>query len=300
MAKRIARELGLQLGSSEVSTFSDGEISCKINETVREADVYIVQPTSPPVNNNLMELLIMTDAMRRASARQVTAVIPYFGYARQDRKARARDPISAKLVADLITTAGANRVLSMDLHCFQIQGFFNIPVDHLYGANIFIDHFMSKLRNFDNTIVVSPDLGSVPRARNFADALDVPLAIVDKRRPKPNVSEIVNIIGDVAGKTCILIDDVLDTAGTLTNAAAAIANKGAAEIYACCTHAVLSGDAIEKIKKAPISELIVLDTVNQPKEKLLPNMKVLSVAPIFANAINRIHEGISVSKLFER
>ena len=300
LAREIAKHLGLTLGQAEVSQFSDGEISVKINETIRGADVYIVQPTSYPVNDNLMELLIMIDAMKRASAGRITAVIPYYGYARQDRKARARDPISAKLVANLLTTAGANRVLTMDLHCAQIQGFFDIPLDHLLGVPLLTNYYREKFNNdLTDFIAVSPDLGSVGRTRAFATKLDIPIAIIDKRRPRANVSEIMNIIGNVEGKKVILVDDMIDTAGTITNAANALAERGATEVDACCTHPVLSGPALERIEKSSISELVVLNTIELPESKKIKKIKPISVAPIFADAINRIHEGISVSKLFD-
>ncbi|MCI1931820.1 MAG: ribose-phosphate diphosphokinase [Clostridia bacterium] len=300
LAAEIAEKLGLKLGECEVGHFSDGEISVKIDETIRGADVYIIQSTSSPVNDNLMELLIMIDAMKRASAERITAVMPYYGYARQDRKARARDPISAKLVANLLTVAGANRVLTMDLHCAQIQGFFDIPVDNLAGAPLLTDYYLKKygdeLKDF---VAVSPDLGSVGRTRNFATRLDIPLAIIDKRRPKANVSEIMNIIGNIEGKRLILVDDMIDTAGTITNAANALKEKGALEVDACCTHAVLSGPALERIEKSAIEELLVLNTIELPEEKLLSNIKVVSVADMFSSAINCIHTGESISKLFD-
>lgn len=300
LAAMIAESLGLTLGKSEVTQFSDGEISVRINETIRGADVYIIQSTSFPVNDNLMELLIMIDAMKRASAGRITAVIPYYGYARQDRKARARDPISAKLVANLITSAGANRVLTMDLHCAQIQGFFDIPVDHLVGAPILTKYYREKYNNdLSDFVAVSPDLGSVGRTRTFAEKLNIPLAIIDKRRPRANVSEIMNIIGDIQDKKVILVDDMIDTAGTITNAANALRERGAIEVDACCTHAVLSGPAIERIEQSAITKLLILNTIHQPEEKHLDKIKSLSVARIFADAINRIHEGISVSKLFD-
>ncbi len=300
LAKEIAKGLGLSLGQSEVTQFSDGEISVKINETIRGADVYIIQPTSQPVNDNLMELLIMVDAMKRASAGRITAVMPYYGYARQDRKARARDPISAKLVANLITTAGADRVLTMDLHCAQIQGFFDIPVDHLLGVPLLTNYYREKFKgDLDNVVAVSPDLGSVGRTRNFATKLDIPIAIIDKRRPKANVSEIMNIIGNVDGKKVILVDDMIDTAGTITNAANALSERGAVEVDACCTHPVLSGPALERIQESSIKELVVLNTIDLPESKHISKIVPISVAPIFADAINRIHEGISVSKLFD-
>ncbi|MEA4816589.1 MAG: ribose-phosphate pyrophosphokinase [Lachnospiraceae bacterium] len=300
LAAEMAKCLGLSLGCAEVEKFSDGEISVKIDETIRGADVYVVQPISEPVNDSLMELLITMDAMKRASAGRITAVLPYYGYARQDRKARARDPISAKLVANLITVAGANRILTMDLHCAQIQGFFDIPVDHLVGlpiiTNFYHEKYGEKLKEF---VAVSPDLGSVGRTRSFAEKLDIPLAIIDKRRPKANVSEIMNIIGNVEGKRVILVDDMIDTAGTITNAAAALKERGAIEVDACCTHPVLSGPAIDRIEKSDITELLVLNTIKLPEEKKISKIKVLSVGPIFADAIYRIHESISVSTLFD-
>ncbi|HHV30937.1 MAG: ribose-phosphate pyrophosphokinase [Ruminococcaceae bacterium] len=299
VAKQIAECLGLPMGKSEVGTFSDGEISVSLFESVRGSDCFIVQSTCAPVNNNLMELLIMIDAMKRASAARITAVMPYFGYARQDRKAKARDPISAKLVADLITTAGADRVLTMDLHAPQIQGFFNIPVDHLLGAPLLSSYLKEKVGDqTDDYVVVSPDLGSVTRARNFAARIGCPLAIVDKRRQKANVCEVMNIIGDVKNKKVILVDDMIDTAGTLCNAAAAIMEKGAQEVNACVTHAVLSGPAIDRIKASPLKEVVLLDTVPLPEEKALPNITVLPVAPVFAEAIERIYEDKPVSPMF--
>lgn len=300
LAEDIAGRLGLKIGESQVGTFSDGEISVNIGETVRGLDVFVVQPTSAPVNYNLMELLIMIDAFKRASAGRITAVIPYYGYARQDRKAKARDPITAKLVADLITAAGADRVLTMDLHAAQIQGYFNIPVDNLMGAPILSDYFVEKgFKDCEDVVVVSPDLGSVTRARKFADRLNAPIAIIDKRRPKANVAEVMNIIGDVKGKRVILIDDMIDTAGTICNGASALVERGATEVYACCSHAVLSGPAIERIEKSAIKELIMLDTIHLPKEKHIDKIKILSIAPIFAEAIKRIYEEVSVSKLFD-
>lgn len=299
LAEAIAANLGLSLGLSEVKRFSDGEINMQINETVRDNDVFIVQSTSPPVNENLMELLIMIDAMRRASAGSINAVIPYFGYARQDRKTRARDPISAKLVADIITCAGADRILTMDLHCAQIQGFFDIPVDHLVGVPLFVEYFKNKFNGkHENITIVAPDFGSVARARSFAEKLNAPMAIIDKRRPEPNVSEILNIIGDVNDRSVILVDDIIDTAGTITNAANALKERGAKEIYTCCTHALLSANAIEKINKSDINELVVLDTINLPKEKIFDKLKLISVAHIFSAAIQHVHEGLSVSQLF--
>lgn len=296
LAADIAKELGVPLGDAEVGRFSDGEISVNINETVRGVDAFIIQPTCSPVNGNIMELLIMIDAFKRASAGRITAVIPYYGYARQDRKAKARDPITAKLVANLITAAGADRVLTMDLHAAQIQGYFDIPLDHLHGGPILAEHF--KKKNIQDLVVVSPDLGSVGRARTFAEQLDAPLAIIDKRRPKANVSEVMNIIGDVKDKNVILIDDMIDTAGTLVNGAEALKKFGAKEVYSCCTHPVLSGPAIDRIEKSMLKEVVVLDTLPLSSEKRIEKIKVESVAPIFASAIRKIFANESVSKLF--
>jgi ribose-phosphate pyrophosphokinase len=245
-----------------------------------------------------MELLIMIDACKRASAARIVAVMPYFGYARQDRKAKARDPITSKLVANLITSAGASRVLTMDLHAPQIQGFFDIPVDHLLGVPLLAPYYMDKFESMDDVVVVSPDFGSVTRARNFAKIVNAPIAIIDKRRPKPNVSEVMNIIGDIKDKRVILVDDMIDTAGTITHGAKALMDRGAKEVYACCTHPVLSGPALERIEESPIKELLVLDTIELPEEKKLPNIKVISVADIFAKAIERIYEDVSISPLF--
>lgn len=299
LAKEIADILGVNVGVSQVGTFSDGEISVNIDETVRGADVFLVQSTNAPVNDNLMELLIMMDAFRRASAGRITAVIPYYGYARQDRKAKARDPITAKLVADIIHTAGADRVLTMDLHAAQLQGYFNIPVDHLLGAPILAKYFEGLNIPEDELVVVSPDIGGVARARKFADRLHAPIAIIDKRRPKANVSEVMNVIGDIKGKTVILIDDIIDTAGTITNGANALVKLGAKEVYACCTHAVLSGPAFERIQDSALKEVVVLNTIPLPEDKNTSKIRSLSVAPIFAEAIRRIYEDLSVSKLFD-
>lgn len=300
LTAKIAEILGVPVGESKVCKFSDGEVSVSLGETVRGSDVFVVQSTNDPVNDRLMELLIMIDALKRASAGRITAVIPYMGYARQDRKAKARDPISAKLVADLITTAGADRVLTMDLHAAQIQGFFNIPVDHLLGVPILAPVYLERFGSGrDDVVVVSPDLGSVTRARNFANRLDCPLAIIDKRRPKANVSEVMNIIGDIKDKTVILVDDMIDTAGTIANGAKALMDFGAKEIYACCTHGVLSGPAMERIQNSPIKELLVLDTIQMPEEKKIDKIKFASVAPVFAEAIDRIYKDVSVSPLFD-
>ena len=298
LAQKIADYIGVKVADCQVTTFSDGEISVNINETVRGCDVFVVQSTNNPVNENLMELLIMIDALRRASAGRITAVIPYYGYARQDRKAKARDPITAKLVANLITAAGADRVLTMDLHAAQIQGYFDIPLDHMLGGSLLANYFNEK--NIEDLVVVSPDLGSVTRSRKFANQLEgeVPLAIIDKRRPKANVCEVMNLIGDVKGKNVIMLDDMIDTAGTITNAANALKEFGAKNIYACCTHAVLSGPAIERIENSAISELIVLDTIRLHKEKELDKIKVLTVAEMFGEAIKKIFSNESVSVLF--
>ena len=302
LAEAICREMGTQLGDSEVGAFSDGENYVSIYETVRGSEVFVIQSTSSPVNDNLMELLIMIDALRRASAGRITAVIPYFGYARQDRKTKPRDPISAKLVANLITRAGADRVLTMDLHANQIQGFFDIPVDNLLGSPVFVDHFRAKFADcHDETMVVSPDVGSVARARAFAQKLDMPLAIVDKRRQKANSSEVMNIIGEVEGKNVILLDDMVDTGGSLCHAAKALVEIGGAKsVTACASHGVLSGPAYDRINESVIDEVIFLDTI-QPRpdvHKICPKIKYLSVAHMFAEAIERIYEEQSVSKLF--
>ena len=297
LAEEISSIMGKPLGKSTVTKFSDGEISVSLWETVRGIDVYIIQSTCDPVNDNLMELLIMIDAMKRASAGRINAVIPYYGYARQDRKAKARDPITAKLVANLLTAAGADRVLSMDLHANQIQGYFDIPVDHLVGMPILAKYFKEK--NLDDVCVVSPDHGSVTRARNMAEFLNCPIAIVDKRRPEPNKSEIMNIIGDIEGKNCIILDDMIDTAGTITNAANAISEMGAKSVYAAATHPVLSGPAIERLEQSAIDEIILLNTLPVPEEHKLEKMTFLSVAPLFAEAMTRVFTNVSISKLFD-
>lgn len=297
LANEIAELMGIKVGKSTVNKFSDGEIQVSIWESVRDCDVYVVQPTCAPVNDHLMELLIMIDALKRASAGRINAVIPYYGYARQDRKAKARDPITAKLVANLIQAAGADRVISMDLHANQIQGYFDIPVDHLLGLPILTKYFKEK--NLDNVVVVSPDHGSVTRARNMAERLDAPIAIVDKRRPEPNKSEIMNIIGDIDGKNCILLDDMIDTAGTICNAASALIELGAKNVYACATHGVLSGPAKERLEKSPIQELVLLNTLPIDDEKKLDKMTFISVGPIFSEVITRVYQGGSVSTLFD-
>ncbi|MDL2300711.1 ribose-phosphate pyrophosphokinase [Clostridiaceae bacterium OttesenSCG-928-D20] len=301
LAEGICRSLGKDLGKAVCTTFSDGEKSVQISEPVRGADVFILQSTCSPVNDNLMELLIMIDAMRRASAGRITAVIPYFGYARQDRKARSRDPISAKLVANLITKAGADRVLTMDLHAAQIQGFFDIPVDNLHGIPLFANYYKNLFgKKRDDLICVSPDVGSVARARTFAHKLGVGLAIVDKRREKANLCEVMNIIGDVEGKDVVMLDDMVDTAGSLCNAAKALVEIGGAKnIYACASHGVLSGPAIERINNSYIKELLLLDTVPALKDKNCPAIKRISVDNLFAEAIERIYEEVSISSLFD-
>lgn len=298
LAEEIAKYLGIPVGNAKVSRFSDGEINCAIDESVRGVDVFVVQPTCTPVNENLMELLIMIDAFRRASASRINAVIPYYGYARQDRKSRARDPITAKLTSNLVVEAGAQRVVAVDLHAHQIQGFFDIPVDHLPGVPTIAEYLKSKNIN-KNAVVLSPDVGGVTRARDLAAKLGAPLAIVDKRRPKPNVSEVMNVIGDVEGKSVIIIDDIIDTAGTLCTAAEVMMEKGAKEVYGCCTHPVFSGPAIERLSKAPFKEIVTTNTIPLTDEKRMENMTVLSVAPLVGEAILRIHEDLSVSKLFE-
>ncbi|MTT32985.1 ribose-phosphate diphosphokinase [Terrilactibacillus sp. BCM23-1] len=296
LAQQIADHIGLNLGKCSVAQFSDGEIQINIEESIRGCDVYVIQSTSYPVNLHLMQLLIMIDALKRASAKTINVVMPYYGYARQDRKARAREPITAKLVANLLETAGATRVLSLDLHAPQVQGFFDIPVDQLVGAPILSDYFEKK--NLDDLVVVSPDHGGVTRARKMADRLKTPIAIIDKRRPRPNVSEVMNIVGDVEGKTAIIIDDIIDTAGSITLAAKALKEKGAKKVYACCTHPVLSGPAIERIEESPICELVITNTIPLSPEKQIDKITQLTVAPLIGEAIISIHEKLSVSRLF--
>jgi len=300
LAADICKYMGTTLGECEVKAFADGEASVSIYETVRGSDVFIIQSTCRPVNDNLMELLVMIDAMRRASAGRITAVIPYFGYARQDRKAKARDPISAKLVANMITAAGADRVLTMDIHANQIQGFFDIPMDNLYGNPVFVDYYAKKFgEKCEDMVVVSPDVGSVGRARAFAQKLHMQLAIVDKRRQKANQSEVMNVIGDVAGKDCILFDDMVDTGGSLVNAAKAIVEIGGAKsVYACASHGLMSGPACERVNNSVITELAFLDTIPAIDTELCPKLKYLTVAPMFAEAIERIYQEVSVSKLW--
>lgn len=298
LADEISEKIGLPLGIATVGKFSDGESAINIGEVVRGSDVFVIQSTCTPVNDNLVELLIMIDALKRASAGRITAVMPYFGYARQDRKAKARDPISAKLVANLITTAGADRVLTMDLHTPQLQGFFDIPVDHLVGVPLLANYFSEKFDDFSDIVAVSPDVGSVTRTRKFATHLDIPIAIIDKRRPKANVSEIMNIVGDVNNKRVILIDDLIDTAGTIVNGANALMEMGAKEVYACCTHGVLSGPACERIENSCIKELVTLNTIPLPSDKPVNKITSLSVATLFAEAIERIYGDISISTIF--
>ena len=297
LAEEISKEIGVELGNCEVGKFSDEEIYVDIAETVRGLDIFIIQSTSMPVNESLMELLIMIDAVKRASAGRINAVIPYYGYARQDRKAKAREPITAKLVADLLEKAGADRVVTMDLHASQIQGFFDKPVDHLSGMTTLAECFKDKINK--DAVVVSPDVGGVRRARTFANILDLPIAIIEKRRPKANVAEVMNVIGDIEGKDVILIDDIVDTAGTITTAANVLKEFGANRVMAAATHAVLSGPAIERIEKSAIEKFVVLDTIPLTEEKKIDKIEVASVAKIFGEAIKRIHNNKSVSKLFE-
>lgn len=296
LAERIAGYLNIQLGDRDIRDFSDGETWVRYNENIRGTDVFLIQSTNSP-HRNLVELLIMIDAARRASAKRITAVIPYFGYARQDRKDQPRVSITAKLVANLLTTAGADRVLSMELHAAQIQGFFDIPLDHLYAAGIFVEYFQKK--GLQDIVVVAPDIGGIRRARAYARRLNAPIAMIDKRRPKQNVAEVMNLIGQVKGKTVILFDDICDTAGTLTAAATYLANEGAKEIYAGCTHAILSRNAPERIEASPITELVVTDTVYVSEDKKTPKLTILSVAEIFGKAILRIHNEESISSLFD-
>ncbi|MBR7554298.1 ribose-phosphate diphosphokinase [Allobacillus sp. GCM10007491] len=296
LAEEIADHIGVELGKSSVKRFSDGEVQINIEESVRGCDVYVVQSTSNPVNEHLMELLIMIDALKRASARTINVVSPYYGYARQDRKARSREPITAKLVADIIEKAGANRLITLDFHAAQIQGFFDIPIDHLFGMPILSKYFEEK--QLKDVVVVSPDHGGVTRARQLADRLKAPIAIIDKRRPEPNVAEVMNIVGEVEGKTAILIDDIIDTAGTITLAAEAMLDSGAKEVYACCTHPVLSGPANDRIEKSPIKELIVTNTIPLTDQITSSKIKQLSVGELIAESIKRVHEHRSISTLF--
>ncbi|EMK2925787.1 TPA: ribose-phosphate diphosphokinase [Listeria monocytogenes] len=298
LAEEIAKEVGIELGKSSVTHFSDGEIQINIEESIRGCHVYVIQSTSNPVNQNLMELLIMIDALKRASAATINIVMPYYGYARQDRKARSREPITAKLVANLIETAGATRMITLDMHAPQIQGFFDIPIDHLNAVRLLSDYF-SERHLGDDLVVVSPDHGGVTRARKMADRLKTPIAIIDKRRPRPNVAEVMNIVGNVEGKVCIIIDDIIDTAGTITLAAKALREAGATKVYACCSHPVLSGPAMKRIEESPIEKLVVTNSIALPEEKWIDKMEQLSVAALLGEAIVRVHENASVSSLFE-
>ncbi|MDQ0856810.1 ribose-phosphate diphosphokinase [Bacillus sp. V2I10] len=297
LAEEIADEVGVDLGKCSVTRFSDGEVQINIEESIRGCDVFVIQSTSAPVNEHLMEVLIMVDALKRASAKTINIVMPYYGYARQDRKARAREPITAKLVANLLETAGADRVITLDLHAPQIQGFFDILIDHLMGVPILSEYFLEK--DLKDIVIVSPDHGGVTRARKLADRLKAPIAIIDKRRPRPNVAEVMNIVGNIEGKTAILIDDIIDTAGTITLAANALVENGATEVYACCTHPVLSGPAIERIQNSNIKELVVTNSIVLSEEKKISKLKQLSVAPLIGEAIIRVHEEQSVSTLFD-
>jgi len=298
LAKSMCDILGLKLGAAKVQTFSDGETSVEINESIRGKDIFIVQSTCPPSNEHMMELLILLDAVKRASASRIAAVIPYFGYARQDRKASGRTPITAKLVANLLEVAGAHRILTVDLHAGQIQGFFDIPVDNLYAKPVMLDYIKNKYKD-DNIIIISPDAGGVERARAFAKPIHADLAIIDKRRAKANECEVMNIVGDVKGKVCMLVDDIIDTAGTLANASRALMEAGASKVAACCTHGILSGPAIDRLNSSPIDELIVTDTVPLRGQAVgNPKIKVITVAPLLAEAIRRIYTNDSVSALF--
>ncbi len=298
LAKEICDYLGLPLGEAFVGRFNNGEVQIMIDESVRGKDVFIIQPTSYPVNDNLMELMVMADALKRASARHITAVVPYYGYARQDRKTRGREPITAKLVANLMQTSGITRLVTIDLHAGQIQGFFDVPVDHLYGASILAKYINEK--NLEDVIVVSPDLGGVTRARDLADRIGAPIAIIEKKRPEPGVAKVMNLIGDVAGKNCIIIDDIVDTAGSLVEGAKALEEFGAKSVTAAVTHAVLTDPASERIANSNIKELIVTNTIPLPENCNLPNITQLSVAPLLGEAIMRIFHEVSVSNLFDK
>lgn len=299
LAQEVADEVGLPLGKLSVKRFSDGEIQINIDESIRGCEVFVIQSTSNPVNDNLMELLIMIDALMRASARTISVVMPYYGYARQDRKASSREPITAKLVANLLEKAGADRVIAVDLHAPQIQGFFDIPIDHLIAEPILTEYFQSQGLGGDDLVIVSPDHGGVTRARKMADRMKAPIAIIDKRRPRPNVAEVMNIVGNVEGKTAILIDDIIDTAGTITIAASALIESGAKEVYACCSHPVLSGPAIERINNSEIKQLVITNSIKLPEDKQSPKIKQLSIAPLLSSAIIRVFENKSVSTLFD-
>ena len=300
LVAKICESLGVKQGDCVVNKFSDGEIQIDINETVRGKDVYIIQSTSNPVNDNLMEVLILVDALKRASAGRINVVMPYYGYARQDRKTKAREPITSKLVADLLEVAGAQRIVTMDLHAGQIQGYFNVPVDHLTAIPYLSEYFKDIVNEDpDNFVVVSPDLGGVTRARKFANRLNLPIAIIEKRRPKPNVSEVMNIIGDIDGKNCILIDDIIDTAGTICKAAEALRKNGAKKVYGCASHGVLSGEAFNRLENSIMEKFVISNTIEVPEEKLGKVLEVVNVAPIFASAIRRINGNKSVSEMFD-
>lgn len=299
LAEKIARKLDLNLGKAEIVRFKDGEIYVRVDETVRGRDVFVIQPTSGPVNENLMELLIFIDALKRASAKTINILIPYYGYARQERKSSPREPITAKLVANLLTVAGADRIVTMDLHADQIQGFYDIPLDHLQALPLLAKYFLNKGFSGDETVVVSPDIGGVKRARKLAEWLDCKIAIIDKRRPKPNLSEVMNLIGDVEGKRAIFIDDMIDTAGTITNGVDAIMKRGAKESYICCSHAILSGPAVERLENCPVKEVIVTDSIKLSESKKIDKIKVISIDRLFAETIKRIVTHKSVSELFE-
>ena len=299
LAEKIADEVGVELGDINISQFADGEIKVNIDESIRGDHVYLVQSTSYPVNDHLMELLIAIDALRRASAKTINVVIPYYGYARQDRKAQPREPITAKLVANMLVQAGVDRLVTLDLHAAQIQGFFDIPMDHLLGAPLLANYFIDNHLEGDDVVVVSPDHGGVTRARKLAEFLKSPIAIIDKRRPKANVAEIMNIVGEVQGKTCVIIDDMIDTAGTITLAADALMEKGAKDIYVCCTHPVLSGPAISRLEASPIKKVIITDSISLPEDKKLDKIETVTVSQLVGEAIKRIHENRSVSPLFE-
>jgi ribose-phosphate pyrophosphokinase len=299
LAEKIAKKLDLELGKAKIVRFKDGEIYVRVDETVRGRDVFVIQPTSGPVNENLMELLIFIDALKRASAKTINILMPYYGYARQERKSSPREPITAKLVANLLTVAGADRVVTMDLHADQIQGFYDIPVDHLQALPLLAKYFMNKGLKGEEIVVVSPDIGGVKRARKLAEWLDCKIAIIDKRRPKPNLSEVMNLIGDVEGKKAIFIDDMIDTAGTITNGVEAIMKRGAKESYICCSHAILSGQAVERLEECTVKEVIVTDSIRLPEEKKIDKIKVLSIDRLFAETIRRIVTHKSISELFE-
>lgn len=298
LAKDICKQLGVELSNTAVNHFKDGEISLNIADSARGADVFVIQPTSNPVNDNLMELLILIDALKRASAGRINAVVPYYGYARQDRKTKAREPITAKLVADLMTTAGADRVITMDLHAGQIQGYFNIPVDHLSALEKLASYFEDYVNEDNNFVVVSPDLGGVTRTRKFANYLKLPIAIIEKVRPRPNENEVMNVIGDIAGKNVIMVDDIIDTGGTICKAAEVLRQRGAKKIYGAATHGVLSDSAVERIQKSVLEEFVITDTIHQPDEKLQSKIKIVSVGDLIAQAIERIHNNESISVIF--